>query len=117
MRLSRVSPARVPVFLGFFFLSAIGSAQVNTGRISGLVHDPAGARVPGVVLRATNEMTGIVTTATTQEDGDYLVNFLIPGNYRLETEKAGFQRTIHTGIAVTAGGISRIDITLTVGET
>jgi len=110
MYLSRIA-------LGTIFFSAAAVAQVNTGRISGLVNDPAGARVPGVALRATNQSTGIITSATTQEDGDYLINFLIPGSYRLETEKAGFQRTVHTDITVTAGGISRIDIVLTVGET
>ena len=72
MYLSRILPLAGSVFLRAIFFSAAAIAQVNTGRISGLVHDPAGARVPGVVLRATNQSTGIITSATTQEDGDYL---------------------------------------------
>ncbi|MCW5980171.1 MAG: TonB-dependent receptor [Bryobacteraceae bacterium] len=93
------------------------TGQVNTGRISGFVYDPAGASVPGVTMRATNEQTGIVTTVASQETGDYLINFLIPGTYRLEGEKEGFQKSVHTGLQVSAGGISRIDVNLRVGET
>lgn len=99
------------------FFAASSMAQVNTGRISGFVYDPAGASVPGVTLRATNEQTGVVTTATSQGTGDYLINFLIPGAYRLEAEQEGFQKSVHTAVPVTAGGISRIDVNLRLGET
>ena len=38
-------------------------------------------------VRATNEDTGVVTNTVSQETGDYLVNFLIPGTYRVEAEQ------------------------------
>ena len=77
----------------------------------------SGASVPGVPVRATNEDTGVVTTTVSQETGDYLVNFLIPGTYRVEAEKTGFQKSVYTGVIVNAGGISRIDVNLRIGET
>jgi outer membrane receptor protein involved in Fe transport len=107
--------ARLP--LAFVFIAALSVAQVNTGRITGIVQDSSGASVPGVPVRATNEETGVITTAISQETGDYLVNFLIPGTYRVEAEKTGFQKSVHTGVIVNAGGISRIDVNLRVGET
>src|SRR5688572_6015393 len=103
--------------LAFVVLGASSLAQVNTGRITGIVHDPSGASVPGVPVRATNEDTGVVTNTVSQETGDYLVNFLIPGTYRVEAEKAGFQKSVYTGVMVNAGGISRIDVNLRIGET
>src|SRR3954471_8247849 len=86
--------------------------QVNTGRIIGIVHDPSGATVPRVPVRATNEETGVVTHTVSLETGDYLVNFLLPGTYRVEAEMAGFQKSVYTGVVVNAGGISRIDVSL-----
>jgi hypothetical protein len=105
------------IFAAYFCIAAPTMAQINTGRISGFIYDPAGATVPGVAIRAINEQTGIVTSTTSQATGDYLVNFLIPGNYRVESEKEGFQKTVSTNVQVNAGGISRIDVNLKVGET
>ena len=70
-----------------------------------------------VSVRATNEDTGVVTNTVSQETGDYLVNFLIPGTYRVEVEQSGFQKSVYTGVAVNAGGITRIDVSLRMGET
>jgi hypothetical protein len=66
------------------------TAQINTDRISGVVLDSADAIVPGVVIQAINEETGVVTSGVSRETGDYLINFLIPGSYRVEAEKTGF---------------------------
>jgi outer membrane receptor protein involved in Fe transport len=91
-------------------------AQINTGRLSGTVHDASEAVVAGARIRATNESTGIITNATSGESGEYLVTFLIPGTYRVEVEKAGFQSEAQLGVAVNAGTITRIDFKLRVGE-
>src|SRR3989442_1495006 len=91
-------------------------AQINTGRITGSVMDATGAAVPEVAIRATSEETGVVTATRSRGSGDYLINFLVPGNYRIEAEKPGFQKAVQTGVVVNAGGISHIDIHMLVGE-
>jgi outer membrane receptor protein involved in Fe transport len=96
--------------------AAIAGAQINTGRITGSVLDPTGGAVPEVNIRAINEDTGVVTNTLSLSTGDYLVNFLVPGRYRVEVEKTGFQKAVQTGIVVNAGGIAHVDIRLQVGE-
>lgn len=100
----------------FGFTAPLLWAQVNTGRIIGQVLDSTGASVPGAIVRATNEVTGVVTSVTSQDSGEYLLNYLVPGPYRVEAEKPGFQKNVHTGVLVNAGAIARIDVSMAVGE-
>ena len=65
------------------------AAQINTGKITGIVTDSAGAVIVGATLRATNQSTGVATTVPSQNNGDYLINFLIPGHYTVEAESTG----------------------------
>jgi len=44
-------------------------AQSNTGEITGTVHDPQGAVVPGATITITSAATGLVRTATTPDNG------------------------------------------------
>lgn len=93
------------------------TAQINTGRISGVVIDSADAVMPGVSMQAINEETGVVTTGLSRDTGDYLISFLIPGTYRVEAQREGFQKTVRRGVVVNAGGIARVDINLKIGDT
>jgi hypothetical protein len=92
------------------------SAQINTGRITGIVTDSAGAVVVGAAVRATNQETAVVTAGRSQESGGYLLNFLIPGEYTVEVESPGFETSIVKGVQVTAGGIARTDISMHIGQ-
>ncbi len=92
------------------------AAQINTGKIAGIVTDSGGAVISGATVRAINQETNIATTAPSQDGGSYLINFLIPGQYRVEAEVAGFQRAIENSVEITAGGTARIDFTMQVGE-
>ena len=92
------------------------AAQINTGKITGIITDSGGAVVSGAVLRATNQETNVSTTVPSQERGSYLINFLIPGHYQVEAQLKGFQSAIETNVEVTAGGTARIDFTMQVGQ-
>ena len=96
--------------------SPIVNAQINTGRITGSVTDATGAGIADAVLSATNQETGVVTRSRSSESGEFVIGFLVPGAYRLEAEKPGFQRYVETAVAVTAGGIARVELALRVGE-
>jgi len=50
-------------------------AQINTGRISGVITDSANSAVPGSNIRAINQDTGVVTSGESNSVGDYLLNF------------------------------------------
>ena len=101
----------------FLVCSAIGLAQINTGKISGFVTDSSGAVITGVPVMATNDGTGVVTRTATSGTGEYLLNFLVPGTYHVEVEKQGFQKAVRSGVIVDAGGTNRVDFSLQVGNT
>jgi len=72
--------------------------------------------VAEVLVTAINDATSVVTKAETSDTGEYLLNFLVPGTYHVEVEKAGFKKAVNSGVIVNAGGINRIDFTLLVGD-
>lgn len=90
--------------------------QVNTGKITGYVTDSTGGVVAGAAVKAVADSTGVATTAMTSDSGEYLINFLSPGMYRVEVEKTGFQRSIQSQLTVDAGGAARADFSLLIGS-
>ena len=92
------------------------SAQINTGKITGIVTDSSGATVSDAAVRATNQETNVATVSKTQSNGDYLINFLIPGTYLVEVEAQGFRRSRESGVNVVAGDAVRLDLSLQIGE-
>jgi hypothetical protein len=90
--------------------------QGSTGTLTGLVSDPTEARLASVNLKLTNENTGVVTSALTNESGEYTFPLLASGSYRLEAEAGGFQRYNRSGIVIELGRVLRLDITMTLGQ-
>jgi hypothetical protein len=62
--------------------------------VRGVVLDPAGATVPNVALRITNESTGDMRTAAAEADGRFAVVALPPGPYRIEVERTSYKKYV-----------------------
>ncbi len=92
-------------------------AQYENGSIIGTVHDATGAVVQGATVTVTNTATGIVSTRTTNDSGDYEVPELRVGQYNVDVRKEGFAATRATDITVSVASRQRIDLTLRVGDT
>ena len=115
----RLSPRTAILSFGVLFSLIIAppsKAQINTGRITGNVLDASGGAMAEATVRAISEETGVVTTTRSAGAGDYLLNFLVPGRYHVEAEKAGFRKAVQLGAVVNAGGVTRIDFSMPVGE-
>lgn len=97
-----------------FFLSV--NAQEFRASLSGRVTDPAGAAVEGVRLGVRSTTTGVVTSATTGDDGRYVVPFLDPGAYEVTAEKSGFRRSVHEGLSLQVAEKAELNIQMTLGE-
>ncbi|MFN7922279.1 MAG: TonB-dependent receptor [Bryobacteraceae bacterium] len=95
---------------------AVLRAQTNTGSITGLVTDGAGASVPGakVVIRelGTNATVNTVTTGA----GSYTAPSLPVGSYAVTVSAAGFKRGSATGLEVRATQTTTQNFALQVGE-
>lgn len=90
-------------------------AQTAQGRITGLVMDPEGAVIPGVVVVAINEETGVQTTAESNEVGLYVLPFLQPGTYTITASLQGFKRYERTGIVIETSQVMELNIQMELG--
>jgi len=92
------------------------SGQEARGTILGRVVDPTDSVIVGAKVEGLNANTGVRSTATTNERGDYILPFLIPGDYTLTVEAPGFRRFVSTGINVRVNERINIDVNMQVGQ-
>lgn len=78
-----------------FLLLIISSsfAQTDTARIQGIVSDSNGAVLPGASVTATNLGTSRAVSTVTNENGEYTIPALPPGQYKLDVTQAAFKTT------------------------
>ncbi len=113
----RTNTASLAVFLISLLLASVAplAAQGTTATISGTVHDPTGAIVPGVQVKATHLETNVSRIATTNQEGRYALPFLPVGTYRLEASAPGFKTFEQTGIVLDVNRNAVVDPVLQVG--
>jgi len=92
------------------------SAQSSTGTLTGIITDPSSANLPDVALALTNEETGLTERSTSNPQGEYTFPLLQPGRYRLTVEAKGFRPYTRTEIALESARVSRLDITMQLGQ-
>jgi hypothetical protein len=96
-------------------LAAPGAAQSTTGIIAGVVKDSTGAVLPGATLAIVNEDTNVSRSATTNATGEFKVEFLPVGTYRVEVTLDGFKRSTRTGVVLEVSRTARVDAVLEIG--
>ena len=103
----------VSMILGVF---AGVNAQTSTfGNLSGTVRDANGAAVPKAEVEIKDEGTGAVRTATTNDNGYYLVPSLPAGKYTVSTSPQGFKRTVANSVEVHVSENKVLNLDLQVG--
>jgi hypothetical protein len=90
-------------------------AWAQEATIVGTVTDPSGSVIPNVTITLTNTVTGLVTTAATNEAGHYVVPNLRIGKYDLRADATGFKRLEQKDILLQVGDRLRVDLQLQVG--
>ena len=98
-----------------FAVCALAQSQATTGNIEGRVLDPKEAAVPGATVTATNQLTGLEKTATSDDQGIFTLAFLPPGPYTVRANAGGFSQTEVRDVIVTVGGKAPLDVKLSVG--
>src|SRR5437588_6798615 len=107
----------VTTLSGIAIYAPLLTGQSLYGSIVGTVTDSSGGILPGIGVMVVNIGTNAQQRANTDEYGAYRFLNLIPGRYRLEFEKMGFQRLVRSDVAVTVQAEVRIDAVLEVGQT
>jgi len=96
---------------------APATAQTGaTAQINGTVKDAQGLPLPGVTVNVTKTDTGLQRTTVTDGQGNYILQSLPVGPYRLEAMLEGFRAFAQSGIVMQVGSNPTIPITLQVGE-
>ncbi len=90
-------------------------AQSDAG-IRGTVLDPASHTVANAQVRIVAEATGETRTAISEAAGEFQFPQLLPGRYRIEADAPGFAHLVRSGIVLTTGTTSVIDLSLSVGS-
>jgi Carboxypeptidase regulatory-like domain/TonB dependent receptor len=93
----------------------VAFAQTEDARISGRVTDPSDAVIVGAECTITNLETGVSTTATTNEDGIYVLPDLRPATYRLTIQMPGFRAVIRPDLQLYVQDAVNENFTLAVG--
>jgi Carboxypeptidase regulatory-like domain/TonB dependent receptor len=90
--------------------------QSTYGAITGSVTDPSGAAIADAKVTLTNLGTTETRTQPSSADGLYSFVNLIPGNYKIDVEKAGFKHITRSPVVVEVQQSAKIDVTLPVGQ-
>jgi Carboxypeptidase regulatory-like domain/TonB dependent receptor len=98
-----------------FLLAGSASAQGIRATVTGRVTDASGAVVPQAKIAITNTGTNEARVVETNENGEYTLPQLSPGDYKMTVEKEGFKKTLQRFTLETGQG-ARIDPVLTAGE-
>src|SRR5690242_13827905 len=108
----------MPFLRAFLLLAVIGlplTAQTDRGTILGRVSDPSGAVVPGATITVTSLETGLKTTTTSNDAGNYAVRSLPFGHYDISCEAKGFRTAVLKDNTLNVGQTLTLDIALDLG--
>lgn len=97
------------------FLSSFAFGQTLRGRIEGTVKDPQGQVVPNVAITVANIGTGEKLTATTTNEGTFIVTEVKPGTYTITAEVQGFKKVLLEAVGVQVGTTTGVTIQLELG--
>lgn len=87
------------------------------GAVRGVVTDPNGAAIPSAAITATNDETHEVFSASSNEDGIYLLANLPSGKYTIRAEAAGFKSHVVNDAPVRSLTVSELNFEMEVGGT
>ena len=98
---------------------AFPQASLSTAQLNGTVQDTGGHAVPKAQISVRSVDTNQTYSATTNEDGFYVLPSLQPGRYDLTISSSGFGKYQQTGLSLTVGQVATLNVTLkvaTIGE-
>ncbi|MEX2260507.1 MAG: TonB-dependent receptor [Bryobacteraceae bacterium] len=107
---------RVALWAPCIFLCAPLCGQEFRATLQGTVTDASKAAVPSAEVVLRNVDTAVERIGQTGQSGEYLFQFVAPGNYSLTVRAAGFKTDVRDGIRLSLGDNVRLDRELAVGQ-
>ena len=91
-------------------------AQQGGGTISGVVTDAQNSSIPAAEVRIRNTGTNATFRTKANEQGFFTAPSLAVGDYEVTTERAGFKRSVRTGITLQVNQTAQVDVRLELGQ-
>jgi Carboxypeptidase regulatory-like domain len=91
-------------------------AQFETATVLGTVKDGSGAFIVGSKVTLENAKTGVLSTAQSNDSGNFDFIAVQIGTYRLKAESPGFKIGLSPDFRVAVSARQRVDLTLEVGD-
>src|SRR5580698_1696183 len=101
--------------VGVLFSSVL-RAQLTTATIYGRVTDANGGTLAGAEVVVTNTDTNLSRTAQTNAEGEYRIELLPVGSYRVEIAVQAFKRFVRPGVVLEVNVPVRVDAMLQLGD-
>jgi hypothetical protein len=98
----------------FLFLLSSSSAalgQSNYASLSGTVFDPQQQAIPGASVQLTSDSTQASRQGTTNDQGIFQVNGLLPGQYKFSVQASGFA-PLNQNVTLEVGQQMTLDVSL-----
>jgi hypothetical protein len=90
--------------------------QETRATLGGKVVDPNGEVIPGATVTVTADETGVKQTTMTNGEGNWRVQFLLPGPYSFTVEVLGFKKATQS-IKLQVADQKFIDVKIELGST
>ncbi|HDP95523.1 MAG TPA: DUF3520 domain-containing protein [Candidatus Aminicenantes bacterium] len=101
--------------IGFLVVGLLGwltAAAPSTGVLTGTVVDANGRALPGAKISAISPALNQPLSTVSDAGGEWRLENVTPGVYRLTVERAGFISVVKRDLKVTAGKTLRVDVRL-----
>src|SRR5262245_14972651 len=107
----------VSLLLAFSFISlnSVSSQSGQSGMITGTVKDTNGAVVAGAQVTLRSEATGATRDAVTDNQGQFKVDELASGGYKVTVKRDGF-KTAERDLKIESGKAATVEIKLEIAE-
>ncbi len=106
------------IFVAAFVIFGVRVACAqSTATVSGTVTDPSAAVVPQAQITLHGNATGITRLVSSDNDGNYVIPSIQPGDYSLEVSAAGFSRYVIKSILLQVDQKSTINVQLSIAAT
>ncbi|MEO7730504.1 MAG: carboxypeptidase-like regulatory domain-containing protein, partial [Kofleriaceae bacterium] len=72
--------------------------------------------MPGATVQISNKATNFTRETATDGEGAFSLVNVLPGSYDVKVSLPGFREGLRTGVPVSIGQISRVDVALELGN-
>jgi Carboxypeptidase regulatory-like domain len=92
------------------------SSQELRATLSGRISDSSSSSIPAASVAARNTETNVTATTKANENGEFLLPYLIAGSYEITAEAPGFKKLVRRNIELRVSERVALDLQLEIGD-